>query len=292
MKIGNRTIGATHPAFIVAEIGINHSGSLETAKRLIDAAVLAGADAVKFQKRTPEICTPREIWDRVRETPWGDMSYIEYRHKLEFGEDEYQAIDEYCKERKIDWFASPWDIPSLYFLECFNPVCHKIASAMATNFKLLAEVQTCGRPVILSTGGTTLKQVSEAVKVLGTDNLALMQCTAAYPCADADLNLRAIRGLKDNFLGMPVGYSGHERGLATSVAAVVMGADLIERHITLDRSMWGSDQAASLEPHGFARLVRDIRAVELAMGSAYKKMLDCEIPVMRKLRWHEREVVR
>lgn len=290
MKIGDMNVGFGSPCVIVAEAGINHNGDLNIAKRLIDAAVLAGANLIKFQKRTPEICTPRDIWNRVRETPWGDMSYIEYRHKLEFGQDEYQAIDDYCRERKIDWFASPWDIRSLHFLEQFNPVCHKIASAMATNFKLLAEVHKCGRPVIMSTGGMDLKQVSEAVKVLGSPwQLALMQCTAAYPCEDADLNLRAIGGLKDKFPGLPVGYSGHERGIATTVAAVILGADLVERHITLDRSSWGSDQAASLEPHGFARLVRDIRAVELAMGSSYKRMLECEIPVMKKLRWHERE---
>ena len=288
MKIGNKTIGPLSPCFIIAEIGINHNGSIETAKRMIDTAVLAGADAVKFQKRTPEICTPRDIWDRVRETPWGEMTYIEYRNKLEFSEREYKAIDEYCKERDIDWFASPWDTPSLLFLETFNPVCHKIASAMATNLELLKEVRKCERPVILSTGGTTQNEIRQAVNVLDGVSLAIMQCTAAYPCNDKDLNLRSIKWLKNEFPGVPIGYSGHERGIATTVAAVVLGACLVERHITLDRSMWGSDQSASLEPYGFSRLVRDIRAVELAMGRVYKGMLDCEKPTMERLRWHER----
>ena len=286
MKIGNKRIGTGEPTYIIAEIGINHNGDIRNVEKLIDAAIEAEADAVKLQKRTPEICTPKDLWNYVRETPWGDMTYIEYRRKLELEWADYDIIDGYCAGR-IDWFASVWDAPSIEFLEEFDPVCYKVPSAMLTNHDLLEVVALTGRPVIMSTGGSSLSQVYNAVSVFGRHYpIALLQCTACYPCADSDLNLRVIQMLQEHF-NFPIGYSGHELGLATTVAAVAMGASIVERHITLDRAGWGSDQAASVEPHGFKKLVRDIRAAEKAQGGKSKKFLECEKDSMKKLRWHE-----
>ncbi len=284
VKIGDRLVGDGHPTYIVAEIGINHNGSVDIAKLLIDAAIKAGVDAVKFQKRTPEICTPRDQWDKMRETPWGYIRYIEYRHKVEFGLDEYQEIDRYCKEKGITWFASVWDTPSVDFLEQFEPVAYKIPSAALTDHELLRHVRATGRPVILSTGMSTMEQIRAAVEVLGTENLVLMHATSTYPCEPDELNLRMIQTLRREFPEVPIGYSGHEVGLVTTAVAVALGACMVERHITLDRAMWGSDQAASVEPGGFQKLVKYIRVTERALGDGVKRVYESEIPAMKKLR--------
>jgi len=284
IKIGDRLVGDGHPTYIVAEIGINHNGSVDIAKLLIDAAIKAGVDAVKFQKRTPEICTPRDQWDKMRETPWGYIRYIDYRHKVEFGQEEYEEIDRYCKEKGITWFASVWDIPSVDFLEQFDPVAYKIPSAALTDHDLLRHVRKTGRPVILSTGMSTMEQIREAVDVLGRDNLVIMHATSTYPCDPDELNLRMIETLRREFPEVPIGYSGHEVGLVTTAVAVALGACMVERHITLDRAMWGSDQAASVEPGGFQKLVKYIRVTERALGDGVKRVYESEIPAMMKLR--------
>jgi len=283
LEIGGRLIGEGHPVYIVAEIGINHNGDLNLAKRLIDAAVIGGCDAVKFQKRTPELCVPPEQRGVMKETPWGLMTYMEYRHRVEFGQSEYEEINNYCEERKIDWFASCWDQPSVDFIEQFDPACYKIASPSLTNDDLLKHINAQGRPMILSTGMSTMEEIRCAVSVLDQDRLMIAHCTSTYPCPPEELNLRMIRTLQTEF-NCPIGYSGHEVGLQTSYAAVVLGACFIERHITLDRAMWGSDQAASVEPGGFMRLVRDIRVIEKAMGDGVKRVYADELPAKKKLR--------
>jgi N-acetylneuraminate synthase len=282
VQIGNRTVGRGHPCYVIAEIGINHNGDLEIAKRLIDAAVLAGCDAVKFQKRTVDIVyTPEEL-ARARENPFGTTNG-DLKRGLEFGKADYTAIDAYCRERKIAWFASCWDQPSVDFVNTLGPPCYKIASACLTDDNLLRHHARTGRSIVLSTGMSTIDQVDHAVEVLGKDRLVIMHTTSTYPSEMRDLNLKVLQTLAGRY-GVPVGYSGHEVGLPTSVAAVALGACMVERHITLDRAMWGSDQAASVEPQGFARLVRDIRAVETAMGDGVKRVIDAEIPIMKKLR--------
>lgn len=283
IHIGDKIVGDNQPVYIVAEIGINHNGNLDTAKRLIDAAVFAGCDAVKFQKRTPELCVPPEQKRKMRDTPWGYISYLDYRNKIEFGFAEYQEIDRYCRKVGIDWFASCWDNPSVDFMEQFAPPCYKVPSAMLTDAKLLSHFRKKGRPIIMSTGMSTMKQIKSAVKLLGTDDLMLTHSTSIYPCPAEKLNLRMIQTLTQTF-NCPIGYSGHEVGLATTVAAVALGASLIERHITLDRAMWGTDQAASVEPQGLVRLVKYIRTVETALRGGIKKVYDSERPVMKKLR--------
>jgi N-acetylneuraminate synthase len=283
IKIGDRLVGDAHSAVVVAEIGINHNGNLEIAKKLIDAAVAAGCDAVKFQKRTPELCVPFEQRDVIRETPWGNLTYLQYRHRIEFGQTEYEEIDRYCRESRILWFASCWDIPSVGFIEQFDPPCHKIASASLTDDPLLRDVRATERPVILSTGMSTMKQIEHAVELLGSDNLVIMHSTSAYPCPPSELNLRMIETLRNRF-ACPIGYSGHEVGLPTTVAAVALGACMVERHITLDRAMWGSDQAASVEPQGIDRLVQYVRVVESAMGDGNKEVYASELPVLARLR--------
>jgi N-acetylneuraminate synthase len=282
--IGRKTVGADNPVYVVGEIGINHNGDLENAFGLIDAAVDAGCDAVKFQKRTPETCTPRDQWDIERDTPWGRMRYIDYRHRVEFGVDDYQAIDDYCKAKEIAWFASPWDMESVDFLEQFDVPAHKVASASLTDDQLLTKLRSTGRTVILSTGMSTPRQIRHAVEVLGSDNVVMLHATSTYPAKNTELNLRMIPTLQREFPNVPIGYSGHETGLQTSVAAVVLGAVMVERHITLDRAMWGSDQAASVEPQGLDRLVRDIRAIENALGDGVKHIYEGEMSAMRKLR--------
>lgn len=282
--IGDRPVGPDYPVYITGEIGINHNGSLADALALIDAAVTAGCDAVKFQKRTPEICVPRDQQDVERDTPWGRMTYLAYRHRVEFGLDEYAAISRYCAERGIAWFASPWDIESVDFLELANPPAHKIASACLTDDALLDRVRETQRTVILSTGMSTPEQIRHAVDVLGRERLILCHTTSSYPAPAEELNLRMIHTLTRTYPDVVIGYSGHEIGLQTTVAAVAMGASFVERHITLDRANWGSDQAASIEPVGLKRLVRDIRTVEAALGDGVKRVYDSEQPVMRKLR--------
>ncbi|WP_322409275.1 N-acetylneuraminate synthase family protein [Microbacterium invictum] len=284
VTIGTRVIGGGHPAYVIGEIGLNHNGDVEIAKRLIDVAADAGVDAVKFQKRTPEISTPEHMRDIPRETPWGTMSYLDYRRRVEFDRDQYIEISDHAILRGLEWFASPWDVPSVEFLEDLGVVAHKVASACLTDRALLSALRDTGKPVILSTGMSTMEQITGAVEVLGTDDLVLMHATSTYPMEPEEANLRMIPALRERFPGVPVGYSGHERGLQVSLAAVALGAVAVERHITLDRTMWGSDHAASLEPAGLQHLVRDIRIIEAALGDGVKRVYDSEQGPMAKLR--------
>jgi N-acetylneuraminate synthase len=272
------------PVFVIAEIGINHNGSLEAAKRMIDGAVLAGADAVKFQKRTPEKCVPKDQWNVERDTPWGRLTYIEYRRRVEFGAREYAEIDRHCRERQMLWFVSCWDEESVDFMESFEPPCYKAASASLTDIPLLKKMKSTGRPLIISTGMSTSEEISAAVEALGRENLLVAHSTSSYPCPPEHLNLRMIDTLRRQFPECPVGYSGHEVGLAPTWAAVTMGATFIERHITLDRAMWGSDQAASVEIGGLMRLVASTRDIERAMGDGVKRIYEGELSARKKLR--------
>lgn len=282
VKIGDRLIGDGEPCFVIAEIGINHNGDLEIAHKLIAAAMIAGCEGVKFQKRTIDVVYTKEELAKPRENPFGDTNG-DLKRGLEFGLDEYRSIDEYCTSHNIMWFASCWDEASVDFIEQFNPPCYKIASASLTDDNLLRHNRTTGKPIILSTGMSTIEQIDHAVEVLGTEDLIILHCTSTYPSKPEELNLACIKTLKEHY-DVPIGYSGHEIGLATSLAAAVLQACLIERHITLDRAMWGSDQAASVEPHGFARMVRDIRACESAIGNGIKQVYDSEKPIIDKLR--------
>jgi len=283
VKIGNSLIGEGQPCFIVAEIGINHNGDLGLAKKLIDSAVAAGCNAVKFQKRTVDVVYTADELARPRESPFGKTNG-DLKRGLEFGLDEYQEIHHYCREKKILWFVSCWDEGSIDFIDQhFDPPCYKIASASLTDDGLLEYTRAKGRPIILSTGMSTLKEIDHAIEVLGKEDLIVLHCTGTYPAYYEELNLRVLPFLGERYV-VPVGYSGHETGLPSSVAAVALGACVVERHITLDRSMWGSDHAASLEPNGITRLVRDIRLVETAMGDGAKKVLPREEEVMKKLR--------
>jgi len=279
-----RVIGQRQPCFLIAEIGINHNGSLDVALKLMEEAAKAGFDAVKFQKRTPEICTPRDQWDIMRDTPWGRMRYIDYRYKVEFGEAEYAAIDKFAKENGITWFASCWDEPSVDFLQQFDVALYKAASASLTDIDLLKRKKATGKPLIISTGMSTMEEITNAISQIGSDNLLVAHATSAYPCAVNELNLRMIHTLQGLYPEVPIGYSGHETGLAPTLAAVALGACFVERHVTLDRAMWGSDQAASVEPAGMARLVRDIRDIEASLGDGVKKLYDSEIGQRQKLR--------
>ena len=282
IKIGNRLVGDDEPCFVVAEIGINHNGDLDITRKLISAALLAGCDAVKFQKRTIEVVYAPEELAKPRESPFGTTNG-DLKRGLEFGYEQYKVIDDYCRQHKLQWYASCWDEASVDFIEQFNPPCYKIASPCLTDDNLLRHCRRYGRPIILSTGMSTLEQIDHAVEVLGTEDLILMHCTSTYPAKPEELNLNTIETLKEYFR-VPVGYSGHEVGLSTTVAATVLGACMVERHITLDRAMWGSDQAASIEPHGFARLVRDIHVIEKALGDGVNRVYESELPVMKKLR--------
>lgn len=282
VKIGDRLVGEGEPCFAVAEIGINHNGDVSIARKLISAALLAGCDAVKFQKRTVDIVyTPEEL-AKPRENPFGPTNG-DLKRGLEFGYEEYKIIDEYCKSHNIMWFASCWDTASVDFIEQFGPPCYKIASASLTDDDLLRYHRQYKRSILLSTGMSTIEQIDHAVEVLGTNDLIILHCTSTYPSNVEELNLKAISMLKERYK-VPIGYSGHEVGLSTTVAASVLGACMIERHITLDRAMWGSDQAASVEPQGFTKIVRDIRVIERALGDGKKNLYDSEIPIMKKLR--------
>jgi len=283
IAIGNNIIGNDLPVYVIAEIGLNHNGSVDIAKQLIDVAVEAGAQAVKFQKRTPEISTPEHMKATPRETPWGTMTYLEYRYRVEFEQEQYSEIDRYCKSVGVDWFASPWDEPSVDFLESMNVVAYKIASASVTDLGMLSKIKETGKPVILSTGMSTIEQIDKAVETLGKENLSLMHATSTYPLPPEEANIRRITTLKERY-GVPVGYSGHETGLQISIAAVALGAVSVERHITMDRAMWGSDHGASLEPKGFVSLVRDIRILEQAMGDGVKRIYPGELAPLSKLR--------
>lgn len=283
MKIADKQIGEIHPTFIIAEIGINHNGDIEIVKQLIDVAIESGCDAVKFQKKTPDLCVPEDQKNKLKETPWGDMTYLEYKKKMELDVHDYITIETYCAEKGIIWFASVWDIPSVDFLEHSNIPCYKIPSACLTDIELLKRVKKTKKPIILSTGMSTIEQIDKAVSILGKDNLALMHCNSSYPSKSEELNLKCIQTLKRKY-NIPVGYSGHEEGLFPSAASVVLGADLVERHITLDRTMWGTDQAASIEPYGLKRLVRDIRRAEIILGDGIKRVYSSEKAVLKKLR--------
>ena len=283
VSVGKKAIGAGEPVYIIAEIGINHNGDIEIAKQLMDVAIETGCDAVKFQKRTPEICVPEEQKSIPRETPWGSMTYFEYKKRIEFEQKEFEQIDAYAKKIGIDWFASPWDVPSVNFLEGFNVPCQKIASACLTDSELLTAINKTKTTTILSTGMSSMQEIDKAVSLLNDVPLAIAQATSTYPAEASELNLRAIQTFAEKYK-VPVGYSGHERGLQVTIAAVALGATFIERHITLDRSMWGTDHSASLEPEGLKKLVRDIRIIELALGDGKKKVYDSEIPIRAKLR--------
>ena len=284
IKVGKINIGDGHPVFIVAEIGINHNGSLNIAKKLIEGAKAAGCDAVKFQKRTPEICVPKDQWNIERETPWGRMTYINYRHRVEFTKDDYSEIDRFCKEKDIVWFASCWDEEAVDFIQQFDVPIFKTASASLTDKNLLLKHIKLNKPTIISTGMSTMEEIEEAEKLFEKRNILIAHATSSYPCPNEELNLKMITTLREKYPEIPIGYSGHETGLAPTWAAVSLGACFVERHITLDRAMWGSDQAASVEPNGFNRLVRNIRDIEIALGDGIKKVYSSEMSARTKLR--------
>jgi len=282
IRIGSKSVGPGQPCYVVAEIGINHNGDIDLAKKLINVASAADCDAVKFQKRTIDVVYSKEELAKPRESPFGTTNG-DLKRGLEFELEEYEEIDRYCRELKIDWFASCWDEASVDFIAQFQVPCFKIASASLTDDNLLRHARAIGKPIILSTGMSTLEQIDHAVDVLGKNDLILLHSCSTYPAYYEELNLKVIDVLKGRY-GVPVGYSGHETGLPSSVAAAALGACIVERHITLDRSMWGSDHAASLEPNGINRLVRDIRLIEKSMGDGVKRVLEREQPIIKKLR--------
>jgi N-acetylneuraminate synthase len=283
VKIGNKLVGPGNPCYVIAEIGINHNGDFEIAKQLIQMSAEAGCDAVKFQKRTPELCVPLDQRNVMRETPWGQMTYMDYRYKVEFDEKQYQELADFAAKFNVHLFASPWDVESVDFLVKMKHPVIKIPSASITDIELLEKIASTGSPVIMSTGMSTIDQIDKAVSVLNKENLLIAHSTSAYPCDPAELNLKMIPVLQDRYQ-VPIGYSGHETGLQTTVAAVTLGACFVERHVTLDRAMWGSDQSASVEPPGVQRLVRDIRTVESALGDGIKKVYESELKPMSRLR--------
>jgi N-acetylneuraminate synthase len=283
MKIGNKEIGNTYPCFITAEIGLNANGSVETAKKLIDVAIDAGCDAVKFQKRTVDVVYTREELARPRESPFGTTNG-DLKRGLEFGIEDYSRIDTYCRACGIPWFASAWDIESVDFLEKFDVPAYKVASACLTDLELLERIEATGKPVIMSTGMSTEKQVLEALGVIGTTDTALLVTTSTYPCSTWNLNLRRIETFQRFYPSFPIGYSNHHPGIYASLCAVVLGASILEVHITLSRASWGSDQAASIEPTGLKKLVCEIRDFELALGSGEIRVLPEELPILEKLR--------
>lgn len=282
VKIGTKTVGDGHPCFVIAEIGINHNGDIALAKQLIDIAVMTGCDAVKFQKRTIDVVYTKEELAKERSSKFGNTNG-DLKRGLEFGFNEYAKIDKYCKEKNILWFASCWDEESVDLIDKLNPPCYKISSASLTDDNLLKHTKSKEKPILLSTGMSTMKQIEHAVKILGKDNLVIYQCTSTYPSEIHELNLKGIKTLKEKF-NVPVGFSGHEKGVAPSVISVAMGANSVERHITTDRTLWGSDHAASLEPNGLFRMVRDIRHIPIMMGDGVKKVYESELPIIQKLR--------
>ncbi|MCX7109979.1 MAG: N-acetylneuraminate synthase family protein [Proteobacteria bacterium] len=282
VKIGGTLIGDGHPCYVIAEIGINHNGYIELAKKLIDVADAAGCNAVKFQKRTIEVVYTAEELAKPRDNPFGPTNG-DLKRGLEFGLEEYQEIDHYCKELGMPWFVSCWDEGSVDFISQFNVPCYKIASASITDDNLLKHHRTKGLPIIISTGMSSIEEIDHAVEVLGKQDLIIMHSTSTYPAQYDELNLKVIPMLRQRY-GVPVGYSGHETGLASSAAAAAIGASIVERHLTMDRAMWGSDHAASLEPSGMTRLIRDIRLIETAMGDGVKRVYEREKPIIQKLR--------
>lgn len=282
VKIGSKLVGGDQPCFIIAEIGINHNGDVDLAKRLISVAVAAGCDAVKFQKRSVDVVYTAEELAKPRENPFGTTNG-DLKYGLEFEQEEFEEIDAFCKSVRMPWFASPWDEASVDFVERFKPAVYKVASASLTDDNLLRHIRKTGKPVIASTGMSTYDEIDHAVQVLGKNDLILMHTTSTYPANYDELNLRAIPTMAVRY-GVPIGYSGHETGIPTSVCAVALGACAVERHITMDRAMWGSDQAASLEPNGITRLVRDVRLWEQSKGDGVKRVYEREIPIIKKLR--------
>ncbi|MEC4685026.1 MAG: N-acetylneuraminate synthase family protein [Nitrospirota bacterium] len=291
VRLKDRFIGDGEPVYVIGEIGINHNGSMDVAKKLIDGAAFAGCNAVKFQKRTPEKCVPKDQWHIERDTPWGRMTYIEYRHRVEFNCPQYEELIKYCLAKGIDWFASCWDEEAVDFIEEFSPPLHKAPSAALTDHSLLSRMRLTGRPLIISTGMSTMQEISEAVKVVGTEDLLIAHSTSTYPCGLDELNLKMLMTLREMFPAVPIGYSGHEIGLAPTWSAVTLGASFVERHITLDRAMWGTDQAASVEIIGMHRLIRNIRDIEKAMGDGVKRVYESELSSLRKMRRQHRETV-
>lgn len=273
--------------YIIAEIGINHNGSMETAKKLIDIAALSGCDCVKFQKRDPDVCVPEHQKSVMRSTPWGEMTYLDYKYRVEFSEEQYAEIDAYCQSKEISWTASPWDLGSLEFLLSYDSTPFiKLPSALLTDTELLTAAAKSGKKIILSTGMSTLEEIDEAVNLLrehAGENFAILHCNSSYPAPLEDLNLSCIRTLKDRY-NCEVGYSGHEFRLGTTVAAVYLGASILERHITLDRTMWGSDHMSSVEPQGLIKLVKGVRELETAFGDGIKVVTEAEEKIKKKLR--------
>lgn len=284
IQLRNRSIGDGAPCFLVAEIGINHNGNVDLARGLVDVARNCGCDAVKFQKRTVDVVYSAEELAKPRENPFGPTNG-DLKRGLEFGQKEYDLIDAHCRKVGMPWFASCWDEASVDFMDRYPVPCFKIASASLTDDALLRHTRRKAgdRPIFLATGMSTQEEVDHAIQVLGRENLVVMHTCSAYPSAYPDLNLSVIPLFRQRYQ-LPIGYSGHESGLATTVAAVALGACVVERHITLDRAMWGSDQAASVGPSGLQHLVRDIRLVEAAMGRPEKRLMPSEIPVRQKLR--------
>ena len=282
VKIANKVVGDGYPCFITAEIGINHNGSVELDKKLIDIACVAGCDAVKFQKRTVDVVYSEEELARPRQSVFGETNG-DLKRGLEFGFEEYKEIDKHCKEKNILWYASCWDEQSVDFIEQFNVPCYKIAAASLTDDNLLKYVKSTGKPIFLSTGMSSMEQIEKAVGILGEDNLIIYQCTSTYPSDETEINLKVIETFRNKF-NCPIGYSGHERGLLPTIVSVVYGANAVERHITNDRTNWGSDQAASLELDGIHRIVRDIRKIPNITGDGIKRVYDSELPIIKKLR--------
>ena len=282
IKNENTIVGDGYPCFIIAEIGINHNGNIDITKKLIDLASFAGCNAVKFQKRTVDIVYSEEELAKDRENHFGNTNG-DLKYGLEFEFEEYQQIDIYCKEKKMPWFASCWDEDSVDFIDQFDVPYYKIASASLTDDNLLHHTKSKGKPIILSTGMSRLEQIDHAVEVLGKNDLVILHATSTYPADYKELNLSVIPVMKKRY-GVPVGYSGHETGIPSSVAAVALGACMVERHITLDRALWGSDQAASLGPNGIIKMVKDIRLIEISMGNGVKRVMESEVPIIKKLR--------
>ena len=273
--------------YIIAEIGINHNGDMSIAKKLIDIAKVAGCDVVKFQKRNPDVCVPEHQKTIMRDTPWGRMTYLDYKYKVEFNQNQYDEIDIYCKEKDIKWSASPWDLDSLDFLNQYDIPFIKIPSALLTDLELIKESVKTGKKIIISTGMSTIEEIDNAVdtikKVNAEAQYAILHCNSTYPAPNDELNLNCIKTLKDKY-NCEVGYSGHEFGLTTTIASVCLGATIIERHITLDRTMWGTDQMCSVEPQGLIKLVRGIKELNKALGDGEKIVTETEKPIREKLR--------
>lgn len=282
VKIGSHLVGDGQPCYIIAEIGINHNGDIDCAKKMIDLAQFSGCTAVKFQKRTIDVVYTQAELDTPRENPFGSTNG-DLKYGLEFEIEEYQEIDRYCKEKNIPWLASCWDEASVDFIDQFDVPCYKIASASLTDDALLRHTRSKGKPIILSTGMSTLEQVDHAVEIIGKKDLILLHTTSTYPANYNELNLSVIPVLRQRY-SVPVGYSGHETGVPTSIGVIALGACVVERHITLDRAMWGSDQAASLGPGGVLKLVPGIRLMEMAMGDGVKRIIEREQPIIKKLR--------